>query len=177
MCDHKLLFTHCYAGEVGSVHDATVLKRSEIWTYMMNPEKFPENSHILGDKAYPLLPQLMVSFKNIRQLNVYEKNFNYKHAAVRSSIERAFALLKKRFRCMKFLDVRTLTYIPKYIIACCVLHNICILKNDILDIEIEEDNNAYDVQDDDEAINLIFANARRQLGIDKRNFICNNLPL
>lgn len=26
--------------------------------------------------------------------------------------------------------------IPKYIIACCILHNICLLKNDIIDIPI-----------------------------------------
>ncbi|KAJ8931811.1 hypothetical protein NQ314_015207 [Rhamnusium bicolor] len=66
----------------------------------------------------------------------------------RSPIERAFALLKKRFRCLIFLDVLCMEWIPKYIIACCVLHNICIQNNDILDMEeiINNENIADEVE-------------------------------
>lgn len=53
------------------------------------------------------------------------------------AIERAFALLKIRFRillnCLPLLGIK---HIPEFIIACCVLHNICILKNDMIDCQM-----------------------------------------
>ncbi|CAH1379963.1 unnamed protein product, partial [Tenebrio molitor] len=66
VCDHRLLFTHCYAGEVGSTHDAQVLRRSDAWSYInqRNEIMFPEDTHIVGDKAYPCLPQLITPFRN-----------------------------------------------------------------------------------------------------------------
>ncbi|KAG5899299.1 hypothetical protein JTB14_029253 [Gonioctena quinquepunctata] len=50
VCDHQMKFTHCYAGEVDRTMTLTVLRRSEIWTYM-NDGKFPNNTHLIGDKA------------------------------------------------------------------------------------------------------------------------------
>ncbi|KAG5878293.1 hypothetical protein JTB14_033094 [Gonioctena quinquepunctata] len=74
VCDHQMKFTHCYAGEVGSNHDATVLRRSEIWTYM-NDGKFPNNTHLIGDKAYPCLQELIPPYKNNGHLTDAQKNF------------------------------------------------------------------------------------------------------
>jgi len=44
---------------------------------------------------------------------------------MRQVIERAFALLKGRWRRLKFLDMKRDDMIPFVILACCVLHNIC----------------------------------------------------
>lgn len=41
-------------------------------------------------------------------------------------IERAFALLKGRFRRLKYLHVDMIHEIPRTILACCVLHNLCL---------------------------------------------------
>lgn len=41
-------------------------------------------------------------------------------------IERAFALLKGRFRRLKYLHMSRIDLIPYVILACCVLHNICL---------------------------------------------------
>lgn len=168
-----MLFTHCYAGEVGSVHDARVLRKSEVWQYMNEvDEKFPENTHILGDKAYPCLPQLMCPYKENRQLTNRQRNFNYRLSAARSTIERAFGLLKKRMRCLKFLDVKCIEWIPKYIIACCVLHNICLLQEDIINIDMENEN----VEEVD--IELVIEEAERERsarGQAKRERITNQL--
>lgn len=171
VCDHKLMFIHCYAGEVGSVHDAKVLKNSEIWTYMNEhaEDMFPNDSHLLGDKAYPIRPELMTPFKDNGHLTRSQTNFNYKLSATRSTIERAFGLLKKRFRCLKFLDVKRIDWIPKYIVACCVLHNICILQNDVMDIEnviennFQNDGNAEEPAADRDAIMRIRGNQKREL--------------
>lgn len=56
-------------------------------------------------------------------------------STVRQVIERAFALLKGRFRRLKYLDMHRTDMIPFVIIACVVLHNICLER---LDENIEE---------------------------------------
>jgi hypothetical protein len=90
------MFPHCYAGEVGSNHEARVL--SEIWTYLtqLQNEKFPDDTHIVGDKAYPCIPQLMTPFRNNGHLTARQENYNYLLCRVRNTVERAFALLKKK---------------------------------------------------------------------------------
>nr|CAI5846800.1 unnamed protein product [Callosobruchus analis] len=50
-------------------------------------------------------------------------------------IKRSFGLLKVRFRilldCLPLADMK---HIPQFIIACTVLHNICQIKNDHLEL-------------------------------------------
>lgn len=171
-CDHRLLFTHCYAGEVGSLHDANVLRRSEVWTYMneRTEEMFPNDVHLLGDKAYPCTPQLMTPYKDNNLTNP-QRRFNHLHSVARSTIERTFGLLKKRWRILKFMDVKCIEWIPKYIIACCVLHNICILQEDVMDIEIMDNNDEADPIEPEHENNIL----RRQRGQAKRNRLCNEL--
>lgn len=166
-----MLFTHCYAGEVGSVHDATVLKRSEVWDYLSKNEYFPENTHLLGDKANPLLSSLITPYKDNGHLSNQQKHFNYIHSKGRSVIERAFALLKNRFRILKYMDVQNIDWGVKYIIVCCVLHNACILKNDILDINFESQ---LDINDDEVSGGETDRNRHTQ-GVEKRNRICAQL--
>ncbi|KAJ8966932.1 hypothetical protein NQ314_003208 [Rhamnusium bicolor] len=76
VCDHTLKFTHCYAGEVGSTHDAMVLKRNEVWSYINDraQEKFPDHTHLIGDKAYPCLPELIPPYKENGHLTNHQKN-------------------------------------------------------------------------------------------------------
>lgn len=135
---------------------------------------FPEGTHLLGDKAYPCLPSLIVPYKDNGHLTQAQRNFNYHLSVPRSTIERAFALLKKRFRCMKFLDVRSIAFIPIYILACCTLHNICILQNDILDYEFEADAVAQggDPHAEDLPIQGLDRILRQQ-GQQKRDELCN----
>lgn len=147
-----------------------------MWQYVTEDDvKIPVTHHLLGDKAYPLLEKLLVPYRDVRVLTPQERNFNYRLSSVRNCIERAFALLKKRWRCLKFLDVRNIEWIPKYIMACCVLHNICIMENDLWDLDVIEINNA------DDNIDLPnFGNQRREFqfrnkGVYKRNLIANRL--
>jgi len=133
VCDNKLLFTDCYAGEVGSVHDACLFRRSDLSERMeTTPSMFMNNSHLIGDQAYPLKQHLLVAYKNNGRLSRNEDKFNRTLSAARSCIERAFALLKGRWRRMKYLDMSKVERIPYVIIAWCVLHNVCILNKDLL---------------------------------------------
>ncbi|KAL6265691.1 hypothetical protein P5V15_003038 [Pogonomyrmex californicus] len=170
VCESRGLFTHCYAGHVGSVHDARVFRNSPVADFLQLPQiYFPNNSHIIGDAAYDIHPHVMVPFRDNGHLTNAQKNFNYCLSSTRMAIERAIGHLKVRFRilldCLPLTDVRK---IPEFILACCVLHNICILQNDIIELM-----GIY--RNEDEVIPVLHDNAV-DLGNAKRNVIMNALP-
>ncbi|XP_036144342.1 putative nuclease HARBI1, partial [Monomorium pharaonis] len=136
ICDEQLRFIHCYTGQVGSVHDMRVFRLSNVKSMFRN-ENFPNDSHLLGDAAYCLSKHVMVPFKDNGHLTERQINFNKRLSAARMIVERSLALLKGRFRSiLDTLPMQRTDLIPKYIVACCILHNICLLKNDFVDIPI-----------------------------------------
>ncbi|XP_039313510.1 uncharacterized protein LOC120359578 [Solenopsis invicta] len=101
-----------------------------------------------------------------------QKRFNKILSQKRQTIERAFALLKGRFRRLKFLDMSRLDLIPFFILAACVLHNICLQSNDDVEDFIgegrepeEQGNHDREIEDNDERQE--FAD-----GEIKRNYVC-----
>ena len=52
-CEQEMLFTNCYCGWLGSVHDSRVLRNSDIFYAASNRHNdfFPNDSHLLGDAA------------------------------------------------------------------------------------------------------------------------------
>ncbi|KAJ8910340.1 hypothetical protein NQ315_004539 [Exocentrus adspersus] len=129
-CDSKKRFIDCYSGEAGSIHDACLFRRSELGNNLLGLN-IPQDGHLLGDSAYPLLNRLMVPFRDNGHLNDIQRNYNTIHSKIRVVIEQAFALLKGRFRRLKLLETRRLDHIPLIILACCILHNICLENDDI----------------------------------------------
>lgn len=131
VCDHELLFLDVYAGETGSVHNARVFQKSDLFTPIANGTiQFPHGSHLLDDLAYRLSTYLLVGFKNAGQLTPQQQNFNHKLSQLRASIENAFGLLKGRFRRLKFVETVRLDLIVLLTITACILHNECILEGD-----------------------------------------------
>jgi hypothetical protein len=169
-----MLFIDCYAGEAGSVHDATVFRRSNICGRIPNIN-FPDQFHLIGDAAYPLLPHLMVPYRNNGHLDNRQINYNKKLSKTRVVIERAFALLKGRFRRLKLLESVRLDIAVTIILTACIFHNICIMNNDefneILNLEAEvAEERRMNVH------NIAIANNNHQ-GVIKRNNIKNRLRI
>lgn len=48
--------------------------------------------------------------------------------------------LKGGFRQVLHLDMHYMSKITKFILACCVLHNLCIDKNDFIDLHVDTEN-------------------------------------
>ena len=96
--------------------------------------------------------------------------YNTVHSSIRMHIERAFGMLKGRFRRLKYIDQQEVQTICFTICAACVLHNICIMEDDVE--EVLDDNNIVPVAFVNQAIynNLAYNN-----GNQKRNQITANL--
>ncbi|TGZ48729.1 putative nuclease HARBI1 [Temnothorax longispinosus] len=171
VCDHRMRFTHIYVGNVGSVHDSRVFRLSALQQYINNPTKFPNDTHLIGDAAYALHEHLLVPYPNNSHLTQQQKNYNYCHSSTRMVIERAFGYLKGRWRSLlHVLAVNDIKFAPYRIMACCVLHNICLLQNDELELEDRLILAREQAQVQEEVIEC-----NRNAAIIKRNNICANL--
>lgn len=77
ICDFSGLFTHCYAGQAGSVHDTRVFRNSPVARFLELPEEyFPNDFHIIGDAAYGIHPHIMVPFRNIMDISQFDKEIS-----------------------------------------------------------------------------------------------------
>jgi len=83
-----------------------------------------DGSIFLGDAAYPCFLQLITPYRDNGHLTQAQRNFNRIHSQCRISVEHGFGLLKQRFRQLYFLKLRNMQFIVKFILACCVLHNL-----------------------------------------------------
>lgn len=169
ICDSRKLFLDVYAGEPGSIHDARLFQKSDFYQRLRNREiVFPNDTHLVGDLAYPLSKNLLVGFKDNGQLTARQRLFNRKLSETRVVIENAFGLLKCRFRRLKFMETVKLDLLVLLIMSACILHNFCIINNDMVDMDYEEANDIPVVV---EEVNI---NAGRA-AIDKRNNIAEML--
>lgn len=66
VCDDRMVFTDCFSGYTGSVHDARVYALSDLNQRAVadTRKEYPNDTHNLGDPAYPLQPWLLVPYKD-----------------------------------------------------------------------------------------------------------------
>jgi len=173
ICDPDLLITDVFCGYPGSVHDTCVFRNSPICCEVeVNPDNyFPGNSHILGDAAYPLKRWLLTPFRDNGHLTAQQRRYNTAHSSTRMVVERSIGLLKNRFRKLKtMMDIDKIDDIPEIIVSACILHNICIIEDDIEDfLDDSNDDDHNDDNDDDVFPPGVGA-------VDKRNMIMRLIP-
>ncbi|XP_011688300.1 PREDICTED: putative nuclease HARBI1 [Wasmannia auropunctata] len=136
VCNHKGQFIDCYIGMPGRVHDARVFRRSPLFETLTN-NVISEKFHLIGDSAYLLLINLMVPFKDNGHLRAAQTRYNDKLSSIRNIIERAFGLLKGKFRKLKYLDIADFELGNKIIAAACTLHNF-IINRDRINVDFED---------------------------------------
>lgn len=125
----------------GSVGDKHVLLNSAL--YENCHELFLDHQqYVLADGGYYSLPWMVIPFQEPRApavLSVEHRYFNYMHSKVRVIVECAFGRLKNRFRALlEAVPHKLVPYMIKCIIACMVLHNICIIHHPASDEEALE---------------------------------------
>ncbi|XP_050339006.1 putative nuclease HARBI1 [Bactrocera neohumeralis] len=111
VCDHRLRFTFINAKFPGATYDSGIwatsdLREDLIRQHTNTSEQQRRESWLLGDQGYPLEPWLLtpVGTPNTHK----EQKYNKLHGSARNCIERAFGVLKSRFRCL--LKHRVLHY-------------------------------------------------------------------
>lgn len=138
-------------------------------------EMFPNNSHMLADSAFKLTEKMLVPYKNNGHLSQIQKRYNRRHASARSVIERAFGFLTGRFRRLRDLQCKKMENYSKIIMACCILHNVCLNIYEDNDEEVDAAFEELDEMDEDIEEPLEeFDNVPNAATI-KRDAIANNL--
>ncbi|CAJ1057809.1 putative nuclease HARBI1 [Xyrichtys novacula] len=133
--DHKGRFLDVHVGFPGSVHDSRVLRCSPVYVHQLYP---PPGWCLLGDGGYPCISQPLTLITPFREplRNPTEERFNARHSWARSVVERAFGVLKTRWRSifLKALEVKV-DFVSEVIVNCLFLHNLCLGHWDILEPE------------------------------------------
>lgn len=125
VADPNMRFLHINTCFPGASHDAYVLRSSGVPAIM---ETLPEGGWLLGDSGYPLKEWLLIPF--LTPSNPQEEKYNEALSKTRIVVERAFGVLKSRFRCLhssggglRFSPQRC----SKVIETCFRLHNTAII--------------------------------------------------
>ena len=129
----NLIFRYTAIGYPGSMHDARVLRNTDLFRktedgdILREPVASIDGNHIrpllLGDRAYPLLPWLLKPYANSMALTPTQQHYNRVFSSVRVVVERAFGVFQGRCRILlKRMDNKFIS-VPDVILACCILHN------------------------------------------------------
>jgi hypothetical protein len=89
---------------------------------------------LIGDAAYPMRPWFCSPFKGGQGgLLGEKKHWNFIQSSTRMAVERAFGMLKGRWRILlKRIDM-PLQNVPVVVEACICLYNMCIIHRDDFD--------------------------------------------
>ena len=176
ICNSHLVFTNAVVRWPGSTHDAFVWANCNMATRFEGGE-FGE-SWLIGDSGYALRPWLLVPYLNVA--NRAQERYNTHHKSARNTIERAFGLLKMRFRCLHKSGgclMFSPTRCARVIVACMCLHNICIQhrlpqpEGDEVQDEGVQDQDVANAIDDDVPVNM---NSRAE-GVRVRQELTTNV--
>ncbi|XP_030844777.1 putative nuclease HARBI1 [Strongylocentrotus purpuratus] len=139
--DAQYKFMYVDIGHTGSGSDAGVFNESPfkaaIEAVKLNlPEADqPLEYFHVGEDAFALKTWLMKPLP-LRNMTHQQRVYNYRLSRARRVVENAFGLLAARFRCLLVTLPLTPDRVIKITHACCVLHNLLLLKNPTIDVAI-----------------------------------------
>ncbi|GFQ81848.1 nuclease HARBI1 [Trichonephila clavata] len=152
----------------GSAHDSTVFSNSAACLSLKTNELY-RDFHLLGDTGYACEKYLLTPFGNPRTLA--EVRYNKSHV-LRAFSKFYKSALSNRWRWLNCNIER----VPAIIVACCVLHNLCIRLDDPeppADPQIEALVQQLELENDDVTPSFEIS-SRCPAGFAKRNVIVTN---
>jgi hypothetical protein len=137
--DHNAKFME-YSLRPGSSSDKNLWSKSSLGKNIHSI--LPPGAHVLGDAGYTIDETLMIPYPITDDMLDSESQYNSFHSKTRITVERAFGLLKGRWRILKKdLGMKTPKSIARTIVACMVLHNLVMDARD--DVLILDDTDEY----------------------------------
>lgn len=131
--DPRGVFTDVCIGWPGSMPDDQVLEKSAL--YQRANGGLLKGVWIVGNSGYPLLDWVLVPYTQ-QNLTWTQHAFNEKIGDVQKVAKDAFARLKARWSCLQKRTEVKLQDLPVVLGACCVLHNICEMRGEGIDLEL-----------------------------------------
>ncbi|GFQ97886.1 protein ANTAGONIST OF LIKE HETEROCHROMATIN PROTEIN 1 [Trichonephila clavata] len=150
--DASYKFWDVNIGWPGIVPESKVFTSSMLWLKGQDRNLFPNiyreicdsmiPIYILAGTSYPLSHWVLGPFWG-ESISAKEKLFNEKFTFAYNAIEIAFKRLKARWNCLSHGSICSIEVLPSVIAACCILHNICEVNNEIVldDWIIKSENN------------------------------------
>lgn len=128
ICDSDYKFIDVFVGYPGSSTDTEIFENSPIYEDILEKKDdfFDDGEYIIGDEAYSILDWCVPPYNYDEDLTTEVKYFNDAHLEQSNFIRKSWAALFGRFERLKYLDINRNDLIPATVLACCVLHNICI---------------------------------------------------
>ncbi len=120
MCDANYTITNCVASWPGSVHDARILRESQLFTEFEQPIR-PIDGLILGDSGYMIREWLLTPIVNPQ--TAAQLAYNTAHSRTRSTVERCIGVVKRRFHCLHTELRVTPRKACRMTTVCMILHN------------------------------------------------------
>lgn len=132
--DPKGVFTDVCIGWPGSMPDDEVLENSALSQRVQMG--LLKDVWVVGNSGYPLTDWVLVPYAH-QNLTWCQHAFNEKALEVQKVAKDAFARLKGRWSCLQKRTEVKLQELPMVLGACCVLHNICEMRNEEIDPELK----------------------------------------
>ncbi|KAJ8627034.1 hypothetical protein MRB53_020341 [Persea americana] len=162
--DTRGVFTDVCIGWPGSMPDDQILEKSALYQRAMGG--LLNGVWIVGSSGYPLMDWILVPYAQ-QHLTWTQHAFNEKIGEVQRVAREAFARLKGRWGCLQKRTEVKLQDLPVVLGACCVLHNICEMRGEAVDPEVQ-----FELVDDE----MVPENALRSVtSMQARDNIAHNL--
>lgn len=128
--DPQGVFTDVCIGWPGSMADDHVLEKSVL--YQRASGGLLKDGWVVGNPGHPLMDWVLVPYRH-QILKRTQHAFNVKLGEVQGVAREAFTPLKGRWACLqKGMEMKSQD-LSDVVGACCVLHNICEERNEVMD--------------------------------------------
>jgi DDE superfamily endonuclease len=165
VCDWDMRFTWAHAGWEGTTHDARMFNTALARRSLKFPHP-PNGKYYLVDSGFPFMKGFITPYRRVRyHLADYrrrftfangEEKFNYLHSSLRSTIERAFGVLKQKFRILRLPQPYSYGKQVGIVVATLALHNFIrehmVYDEDFIHYSQDEFDGFDDDDDDSEEI-------------------------